>query len=473
MILRQSAIYAVASLVTAVAGVAGVAIFTRLLSPEEYGVYAIAVAEGFTVSALLFAWLRHATLRFQSEGAGVDMWRTALRGFAVSALPVPIAILLFPLSGTASIAVVLATVAYTLAFALFEFGQETLRARQAVSRFVQASILRSVLALALGAGAVWMFGGGLYLIMSAAAAFLIAAIYQVVIVHRGSHGPFDTALLHKMIAYGAPLTIAGFASALHGMLDRFALGYFHGSGAAGQFSAIADFTRQCMILPVAGLFSAIVPAAVRTFAKGDAEATRRQLAYSGELLAAGIFPCAVGLMIVSPHLAALVFGPEFRTAAAAIMPILAFAWIANLMSQQYVHMSYQLATKPNLLIAQCVGLVVFGFCLIVPAAKTYGIMGAAIAFAVSEFCGLLLGIYLMRYGHRLPLFPLGIVRVIAATAIMAAATLGVRALLPWPPGLLPLAVLGAVGAGSYAIAAIGLDVAGIRGTLRRLFNFSP
>jgi O-antigen/teichoic acid export membrane protein len=473
MLLKQSATYAVASLVTAIAGVAGVAIFTRLLSPEEYGIYAIATAKAVTVSALLFTWLRQATLRFQSEGADVDMWRTGLIGYAGSALLVPFAILLFPSAGGASVAVLAATIIFTLAYALFDFGQETLRARQAVAQFVRASIVRSTLAVALGVAAVWMFGGGLHLIISAAAAFLIAGLYQVLRVNAGSHGPVDKEVLRKMIAYGAPLTIAGFASALHGTLDRFALGYFHGSGAAGQFSAIADFTRQCMILPVAGLFSAIVPAAVQTYAKGDAGATRWQLAYSGELLAAGIFPCAAGLMIVSPHLAELVFGPEFRATAVAIMPIIALAWIANLMSQQYVHMSFQLATKPNVLIAQCVGLVLFGFCLIVPAAKTYGIVGAAIALAVSEFCGLLLGIYLTRYGHPLPAFPAGLMRVLAATAIMAAVTLGVRALLPWPTGLLPLIVLGAVGAASYALAAVALDVVEIRGTLRRVFKLTP
>jgi O-antigen/teichoic acid export membrane protein len=287
------------------------------------------------------------------------------------------------------------------------------------------------------------------------------------------HAPFDKVMLRRMFAYGAPLTAAGLATALHMTLDRFALGYFQGSAAAGQFAAIADFTRQCVALPVAGVFSAIVPAVMRTHAAGDPEETQRQLSSSGELLAAGVFPSVVGLMLVSPHLAALVFGAEFRDTAEKIMPILAIAWIAYLMAQQYVHLSYQLAEKPMLLIAYSVGLALISFCLIVPGAKFYGVVGTAAALAGAEICGLMLGIFLTRYGYPLPAISGGLLRVGLAAAAMVAVVMLVGRLLPWPPGWQALVVLAMAGAVSHAAAAVALDVAGTRLTARRYLGLSP
>ena len=470
MILKQSATYMAASLVAALTGVASVAIFTRMLAPAEYGVYAIAMAKAATAAALLFTWLRLSILRFQSEGGDVDLRRTALFGYAASALLVPIAIVLMPSASVTSVAVMAATIVYTQMYALFDIGQETLRARQFVPAYVQTAILRSCLALLLGAVAVALFGGGIAIILSATLAYLVTALFQMRSAWAKPLATFDKAMLRRMFTYGAPLTVAGLATTVHMVFDRLALGYFQDSAAAGQFAAIADFTRQCVALPVAGIFSAIVPAIMQTFARGDALATRRQLSESGELLIAGVLPAAVGLMIVTPHLAVLVFGIEFRAAAELVMPILAIAWTAHLMAQQYVHLSFQMAEKPHLLIMHSVALVLFSFCFIGAGAKYYGLLGTAYGLVASEFFGFLLAVYLTRFGHPLPAFLSGVARVIAATAVMAAITLGVRALIPWQPGIGPLLLLSAVGAASYSAAAIALNVAGLRASVARVLE---
>ena len=91
-------------------------------------------------------------------------------------------------------------------------------------------------------------------------------------------------------------------------------------------------------------------------------------------------------------------------------------------------------------------------------------------FVASEFFGFLLAVYLTRFGHPLPAFLSGVARVFAATAVMAAITLGVRALIPWQPGIGPLLLLSAVGAASYSAAAIALNVAGLRASVARFLE---
>ena len=66
LMLSQTFHYSVASVVSAAIGLLSAVVFTRLLSPEEYGVYVVGLSTAGIVSALLFTWVRVSALRFQS-----------------------------------------------------------------------------------------------------------------------------------------------------------------------------------------------------------------------------------------------------------------------------------------------------------------------------------------------------------------------------------------------------------------------
>ena len=86
--------YLPVNLVQALAGFGAVVVFTRLLSPADYGAYAL----GFSVAALagtcVFIWLESAVARFHAaERAGPEraaMFATVYRIFAVLALAAPV-----------------------------------------------------------------------------------------------------------------------------------------------------------------------------------------------------------------------------------------------------------------------------------------------------------------------------------------------------------------------------------------------
>jgi O-antigen/teichoic acid export membrane protein len=464
--LKQSAIYGGASLIAALMGVAAVAAFTRIVAPAEYGEYALALGAASTVGGLMFTWLRLSVLRFQAEGTA-DLRLTALAGFVASALFVPVVLVAIFGRSLPNGTLVAGAIVFALAYAVFDLGQEILRARQQVVAHALATITRSVLAVVLGVAAAFSIGHGEALVLGAAAAFLIGALVQVRSAWCAPFAPLDRERLQQMIRYGAPLTVVGLATALHMTLDRFILAAVVGKAAAGQFAAIADFTRQCLVLPVMGVLSALVPAVVRAFATGGDEAARRKLIESGELLAAGVLPTAVGTMIVAPHIAMTVFGPEFRGAAEMLIPILAVAWIAHLFAHQYVHLSFHLAKKPMLLMAYSVGVVSFSAVFMVVGAQTAGLAGTATALAASEITGLALALALARRGHPLPFFGAGLMRAATATAVMAIVTLAAANALTLSPGFKALMTLALIGAVSYAAAALALNLAGVRDAVRR------
>ena len=87
--LSQTFHYSVASVVSAAIGLLSAVVFTRLLTPEEYGVYVVGLSTAGIVSALLFTWVRVSALRFQSEGGAVDVRKTIFVAYLISALAAP------------------------------------------------------------------------------------------------------------------------------------------------------------------------------------------------------------------------------------------------------------------------------------------------------------------------------------------------------------------------------------------------
>lgn len=68
---------------------------------------------------------------------------------------------------------------------------------------------------------------------------------------------------------------------------------------------------------------------------------------SFEILLAVIFPAVVGFALTSNFVAAIVLGAQYRETAAQILPILAFAWLFQSITQSYVHVSFHLAKTPS------------------------------------------------------------------------------------------------------------------------------
>src|SRR5690606_33652902 len=64
MLLRHSALYLLARGVPGLVNFFAIAIYTRMLSPEEYGRYALVVAGVGLFNVIFFQWLRLSLLRF-------------------------------------------------------------------------------------------------------------------------------------------------------------------------------------------------------------------------------------------------------------------------------------------------------------------------------------------------------------------------------------------------------------------------
>jgi len=464
MLIRQTSTYMVAHGTSAILGFLSVILFTRLLTPAEYGIYVVALSVAGIISALLFTWVRLSVLRFESEGDATDIRLTALAAYVVSVLTLPAALVATVWLAAVPLDKALAAILLAAALGLFELGQEILRARLDSTSYMRATVVRAFAALGISYGLVQLGWGGFGLVAGVAGGYVIAALLFSHRVWQGPRKPFDRATFRTMLGFGIPMAMSGGVFAFHSALDRLLVAYLLGDAAAGVYGAAADLVRQIILFPALSVASAIVPLAIRSLAEDGVEAADAHLTRSGELLLAVVLPAVVGLAIVAPHFAALILGPDFRDTAATLIPILVFAWLFQTISQQFVQVSFHLAKKPSLMVAHGTAILVVNVIAMALLVPRFGLVGAAWSLVIAEAAGVVAGYLLSQKAHPLPLAWRPVARVVAAVAVMAAPTALLDRTLP-DAGILTFAITVIVGIVAYALAALALDIAGTRTAL--------
>lgn len=449
-----------ANLIAAAIGFVSVMLLTRLVEPADYGVYVVAVSLGTIVAAMSFTWLRHAIMRFQSE-PGADIRLSALVGYAatIGFLPAILVIMLAVFRVPLTIAIT--ALAFAAAMMLFELGQELLRARQQVRVQALAGVSRTTLSLVLCLTAVWSGFGGIGLIVGMTLGYLLIALASTPSVWQKPLRPFEPATLRTLAIYGVPITLSGFFVAVNVSLDRLVLAALLGPEQAGVYGAIADFVRQCAILPAISASMSIAPIAVAALAKDGDTTIDQGLSDGAELLLAVLLPTVVGLAIAAPEISGVVLGPAYRDAAPGLIPIIGCAYMAHMISQQFVQLSFSLAKKPSFFIYHTGLILAVNLALIFPLVSSFGPRGAAISFLIAEVSGVVVGFIMARRAFPLPLAASRLARVAASVAIMAVTTLAIQRLVG-RTDVIGLVIVLATGIASYVAAAYVANVVQIQ-----------
>jgi len=464
--LRQASTYLIAHGSSALLGLLSVVLFTRLLSPAEYGIYIVGMGVAGIVAALLFTWVRLSILRFESEGGAADVRLTAMFAYRVSLLAAPVAVLLAVYAAGESFAHALFATLLAAALGIFEFSQEILRARQNSRAYLKAAVTRAALALSLSLALVSAGLGGIGMVIGLAAGYALTALLFAPRVWERPVRRFDGDTFRQMLRFGVPMALSGGVFALSAALDRLLVSGFLGEAAAGVYGASADLVRQIIVFPAVAVASAVFPIAIRSLAKGGRAAVDAHLIKSAELLLAVVTPAAVGLALVSGNVAALILGPEFQRSAALLIPVLVFAWLFQTISAQFVQVSFHLAKNPQMMVFQGIGSLVVNVAAMVILVPRFQLIGAAWALVLAEAADVVIGYLLALRAYPLRIPYRAVIKVTAAVVVMAVPTAFVERHSPGKPvWVLLLTVI--TGVTVYAMAGFALDLAGVRTALIR------
>jgi O-antigen/teichoic acid export membrane protein len=466
--------YLPSNIVQGVVGFLTIILFTRILSPEEFGRYALAFAVLTLAHVAIFTWLEAAMARFWASGqpgkdlAGhfASLYRAA-GWLSLAFVPVVGLVLwLWPADPLLKFALA-AGLAGCPVRCFVKLAQERYRAAGEVARAANLDMSVSVGGLAMGVAFALMGAGGAGPLLGLAIAPLAALPFILPGELRQARGArAEPARLRSYALYGYPIAASLALTVVLSSTDRFLLAVYLDEAAVGAYHASYSIANRTLDVLFLWLGSAGQPALVMALERGGLDrlkiAAREQLS---TFLLIGL-PAAAGVALVARPLAEVLIGEELRSAAAGVTPWIALSALLFGLTAYYFGQAFTLGKKTrSLLVAMAIpaGLNVILNLILVP---RFGLIGAAWATAASFAVGLIATSLLGRRVIALPVPWESLIRCGVATALMAV----VVARLPPIGGIGELVLDASVGGLVYAAAALTLNAAGVRDVAMRLLN---
>ncbi|CAN5270621.1 polysaccharide biosynthesis protein HsfF [soil metagenome] len=464
--------YLPANIVQGVVGFGAIWIFTRLLSADDFGRYALAFSVVTLCHVAVFSWLEASMARFwaaQTPGHSMaahfaSLYRTA---FILIALFVPVAgviLWLLPVDALFKIAIGVG-LAGSPARCLAKLAQERFRAAGEVSRSAMLDMATTIGGLCIGVGFALAGAGGASPLLGLGLAPLCALPFILPgELKQAKTGVVEIARLKSYAAYGYPIAASLTLALVLSSTDRFLLAIFMNEAAVGAYHAGYSIANRTLDVLFLWLGAAGQPALVMALERGGLdklkEAAREQ---ASTFFLIGI-PAAAGVALVARPLGEVMIGESLRDAAAQVTPWIALSALLYGLTAYYFGQAFTLGQKTKrLLVAMMVPAsanVLLNLILI----PRFGVLGAAWATAISFGLGMAVTLILGRRVVPLPIPWDCLIRCLIAAGLMA---LVVRAI---PPigGFVELMVDASVGAIVYGAAAVTMNAAGVRDLLIRL-----
>lgn len=464
--------YLPANIVQGVVGFLAIVIFTRLLSPEDFGRYALAFSVMTLAHVAVFSWLEAAMARFwAAQGDGADLaghfaslYRAA---FILTALWLPataVVAALLPVDPMFRLALAVGLAGAPIR-CLSKLGQERFRAAGEVAKAARLDMAVAVGGLVIGVAFALIGAGGAAPLAGLALAPLAALPFVLPGELRQARAGVVTAQRLKSYAgYGYPIAASLALTVVLASTDRFLLAAFMDEAAVGAYHASYSIANRTLDVLFLWLGSAGQPALVMALERGGLERLREAAREQASTFFLIGVPAAVGVALVARPLAEVLIGEELRAAAAQVTPWIALSALLYGLTAYYFGQAFTLGRKTKrLLLAMAVPAVV-NVLLNLILIPRFGVLGAAWSTAASFGVGLLATMAMGRRVVPLPIPWDSLARCLVAAGIMAAVVWR----LPAIGGALELALDASVGAAVYAAVAMVLNAAGVRDVALRL-----
>ena len=191
--IKSAGIYFAARVLAALCGLVAVAVYTRLTTPEIYGVFTLVMSGAVTVFAVCFHWIQSAVLRFlpAEDGEKPASLGAALAGFAcMTAIVLVVAAVVVALGlAPVSLDLLLLVVLIAIAYAAMETALAVVHARQKPKGYAILLAARAVGSLLLGSLALLLGFGVSGLLIGVLLAHVLPASICTVIIIMGDPGP--------------------------------------------------------------------------------------------------------------------------------------------------------------------------------------------------------------------------------------------------------------------------------------------
>lgn len=419
-LLRHSAIYLLARGLPGVINFLAIALYTRLLSPDEYGRYALVVAGVGLVNVVCFQWLSLSVLRFLPAHRTPETLLASVKAmyYLLASFITTIA-LISVFTGVPGAWKGLTVLALVLLWAQtwFDLNLEVTRTRLQPVRYGIGAGMRALTMIATATLLLLIYPVAYAPLTGQVAGALAGGFFLARGQWFGFSAKLQKAVVKQIFYYGLPLTGTFALSFVISSSDRFLLAYYLNEQAAGLYAAAYDLTAQILLVMMMVVNMAAYPLAVSSLEQQGVEAARTQLSRNIWLLTAVAVPLTVILIIFAPYLSRIL-GSQFHRSASTVIPWIAAAiFLAGIRSYHF-DLAFQLGryTVGQLWVTGIAA--VTNVVLNVMWIPRWGLKGAAWATLAAYAVALIASGVLGRKVFPVPLYWKGVAQVVAAALAM-------------------------------------------------------
>jgi len=383
-------------------------LYTRLLSPEIYGQYAIVISLVVLTITMCFQWMQFSILRFYPKQAIAEKSLLSSMAFSfilISLVVIPLMGILLGLSLDFLSLPVLFIVLLLIFFHAFFDMSVQLPVAQGKALFY-GLVLAGKSTLGLIFGLILLFSGftlAAPITGLALAYFLVGLLVFKKYWLNLSWHKLDKSLIQSMMRYGMPLSGTFIMNFIMANSDRLMLAWMMGEESTGLYAAGYDLSNFSFIVILMSIHLAIYPMIVKAYEEKKAQQTQHLLEQN--LVSLALFSIVPGILFtfLVVDFSQLVFGDEFWQVAAKIIPIVTLATFFLGLKAYYFDLAFLLSQKTKHLLS--IGLagsmvnIVLNYFMI----NIWGIPGAAYSTCLSYFLILCLSYY---FGKKLVSMPI-------------------------------------------------------------------
>lgn len=445
---RSGVIWSTATMfVLRVSGMALGIVLAWLLTPAEFGVYAIALTVQGVLMALADFGLSADLIRSNDPDRRAPTVATLglVTGGGMALVMVATAPVLAPALGSAAAGPAIAVLSLTMLFA----GAGVVPYATLLRRFDQKSLfviglVDFVVSTTITIGLILLGGGVMSLAVGRVSAQLVTTVLQFVFARQRPRYGVDRSQLGSILRFGVPVSAANLLSwALLG-IDKVIIGIAAGPIVLGIFVLAANISSWPMTAVGQVVRSIGVPLFSRTRHRDNDDTLAGVTAITWGLA----LPLGAGLAALAAPLVLVVYGDKWADAAAVLAVLAVFGSIRSIFD---VWVSALLANgaSGSVLLVQVVWIVVLAPALFIGVGR-FGIIGAAYAHILVAV-GVVLPAYLIALRReRIPVTHLGRTLLVPLLAVVPAVAGAVAVTVLVPALWAQLVIGGLVGAGIYA-----------------------
>ena len=397
--------YLPVNVVQAVVGIGSLMIYSRLMTPFQFGHYVLALSSQFLGQWLIFGGFLMGTARWvpraNREGNRSELLATVygscliLMAFMMMISGLIEALRVIPKDAAVLIWV---TVAYSLVRGFVLIGLEVHRNSLEIGRYSRLEIFQTIVGFLLGALFVTRSGGQPEAaILGVLVSNLLIVIIELPWLRRAFRWrDFSKNMLLSLWRYAAPMLIVSILFAGLTTMDGFLMARLLGPEAVAHYGAAVSLADRplMMVFVWVGVTSSSV--GFNVMENHNQEAAALVMKKAATTLVLLTWPMAVGIVVLAWPLASVLLGSGISDGVARLLPLVALMALLKGFMAHYFAQFFQLTQRPDTLATILVVTLILNVASNLLLIPDLGIEGAPISAIVSYGLGIGLSVFFAR-----------------------------------------------------------------------------